>query len=225
MTQTALSVKVEDQQFNSPLVGKFNAYNVVSAFLICQSLGFDRPKIAEALSKATGAGGRLERVQLENIENQPLVLVDYAHTPDALENVLSTLKNLKTETQNLHVIFGCGGDRDKTKRPKMAQIAEQYADLITVTSDNPRSEDPDEIIDEIMGGFSKPNSVRNITDRRQAIGQVISESIANSIILIAGKGHETYQEIAGTRHDFDDREVARKALSQRIGTATSGEAE
>lgn len=222
---SGITVKVDDQQFNSPLVGQFNAYNVASAFLICQSLGFDRSKIAEALSKATGAGGRLERVQLNNIENQPLVLVDYAHTPDALENVLGTLKNLKTETQKLHLIFGCGGDRDKTKRPKMAQVAEQYADLVTVTSDNPRSEDPDVIIDEIMEGFSKPNSVRNITDRRQAIEQVISESEENSIILIAGKGHERYQEIAGTRHDFDDREVARKALSQRIGNVKSGEAE
>lgn len=224
-SSAGIKIAVDGRAFKSPLVGRFNAYNVASAFLICKALGFDGADIADALSQATGAGGRLERVQLESPDQQPLVLVDYAHTPDALENVLSTLKDLKSSNQKLHVIFGCGGDRDKAKRPRMAQIAQQYADRITVTSDNPRSEDPEAIIDDIMAGFSGQVNLQQITDRGHAIEQVITNSEEDSIILIAGKGHETYQEIAGKRHDFDDREVARKALQQRTGILNPGEAD
>lgn len=211
-TADGLQISVDGYTVNSSLVGRFNAYNIAESFLICRALGYEGRHTAEALSGSPGAAGRLERVQSTKREKQPLVLVDYAHTPDALENVLETLADLKTEKQKLHVIFGCGGDRDKTKRPVMAAISEQYADLVTVTSDNPRSENADTIIDQIMEGFSNADAVIRRTDRRTAIRHAIQNSDENTIILIAGKGHETYQEIGDKRIDFDDRKIALKAL-------------
>lgn len=211
-TQRGLELVINGTEIESPMVGKFNAYNITEAFLICRALGYEEQVVADALNTSTGAAGRLERVQNRKKETEPLVLVDYAHTPDALENVLSTLSDIKTEGQKLHVIFGCGGKRDKAKRPKMAKIAENYADIVTVTSDNPRNENPETIIDEIMPGFVNPGSVERITNRQEAIHHAIGNSDENTIILIAGKGHETYQEVNGTRHDFDDRKVALEAL-------------
>jgi UDP-N-acetylmuramoyl-L-alanyl-D-glutamate--2,6-diaminopimelate ligase len=158
----------------------------------------------------------MERVNKDlTIENEPIVFVDYAHTPNALENVLSTLKELKTRHQKLVCVFGCGGDRDKTKRPKMAEIAELYANRVIVTSDNPRTEDPDSIIGQVMEGFKKPDQVTRITNRKDAIREAVFSSKAGSIVLIAGKGHEAYQEINGKRIHFDDSEVVREALMQR----------
>lgn len=212
-----LVLKVDDIKIKSPMVGRFNAYNVAQTFLICRSLGFDDQDIATALDSATGAAGRLQRIQATNQEKQPLVLVDYAHTPGALENVLKSLKKTKEEYQKLHVILGCGGDRDKKKRPLMAGIAEDYADKVTITSDNPRNEDPNAIIDDAMKGFMDPEKVTRLSDRREAIEHAIAQANEHTIILIAGKGHETYQEIKGTRHPFDDREIARKALANRTG--------
>lgn len=222
-TPEGLALRIDGVEFHSSLVGRFNAYNVAEAILICKALGYEFTTIARAMESAKGAEGRLERVEPAGMGSQPIVLVDYAHTPDALENVLSTLDDLKTESQKLHVIFGCGGDRDKTKRPKMAQIAEKYADIITVTSDNPRSEEPEVIIDEIMTGFSSSDSVTRITNRKEAIEQAIEKADAETMILIAGKGHETYQEIKGKRYDFDDRQVARQALQKRNGNPKTGE--
>lgn len=218
-----ITISIEGVTFHSSLVGRFNAYNVAEAVLICKALGYEFTTIARAMKQARGAEGRLERVEAVKPENHPVVLVDYAHTPDALENVLSTLADLKTDQQKLHVIFGCGGDRDRSKRPKMAEVAENFADLITVTSDNPRSEDPDDIIDEVMTGFKDAGSVNRITDRRAAITTAIEQADTHTMILIAGKGHETYQEVKGTRHDFDDREVAREALRKRNGNPKTGE--
>lgn len=208
-----LILEVAGTTIESPLVGRFNAYNVAQTFLICRTLGFTKTTIVKALATATGAPGRLERVQGNNDRSQPLVMVDYAHTPAALENVLSTLASIKEKEHLLHVVFGCGGDRDKTKRPAMASIAEQFADLITITSDNPRNEDPETIIDDAMEGFVRPQAVNRITDRREAITRAIVSADTNTIVLIAGKGHETYQEIEGKRYPFDDREIARKALN------------
>ena len=220
---SGIELTVDGMTINSPMVGRFNAYNVAQTFLICRALGYSNSEIAKALRTATGAAGRLQRVQLHDHENQPLVLVDYAHTPGALENVLQSLVNIKTDQQTLHVIFGCGGDRDKTKRPKMAAVAEDYADSVTITSDNPRNEDPDAIIDDAMPGFIDQSKVTRITDRRAAIEQTIVGADRQAIILIAGKGHETYQEINGKRHPFDDRKIARNALSRRTGNAKSPE--
>jgi UDP-N-acetylmuramoyl-L-alanyl-D-glutamate--2,6-diaminopimelate ligase len=218
-----LTIRVDIIEIKTPMVGRFNAYNVAESFLICRALGYDQQSIAKALHSATGAAGRLQRVQIENQENLPLVLVDYAHTPGALENVLQSLADTKENHQILHVIFGCGGDRDKTKRPKMAGVAEDNADKVTVTSDNPRSEEPDAIIDDAMKGFIKPENVSRITDRREAIERTVAEADASTIILIAGKGHETYQEIKGERHPFDDRAIAREALAKRNGNPKTTE--
>lgn len=220
---TGLTILVDGIEISSPMVGEFNAYNVAQTFLIGRTLGYEDQAIADALKSANGAAGRLQRVQLNDVDNQPLVLVDYAHTPGALENVLQSLAKTKEEHQTLHVIFGCGGDRDKTKRPKMAGVAEDNADKVTITSDNPRSEDPDAIIDDAMKGFMHPEKVTRITDRREAIEETIAGADKNTIILIAGKGHETYQEINGTRHPFDDRAIARKALANRNGNVKTPE--
>lgn len=214
-TMNGLVVRIGKIMIESPLVGTFNAYNLSHAFLICRSMGYENDEVKNALEASTGAAGRLERVEGSGKEENPVVLVDYAHTPDALENVASTLADIKTEGRTLHIIFGCGGNRDKTKRPKMAEIAKSYGDKVTVTSDNPRNEDPDAIIDDIMGGFDNPKSITRITDRKEAIEQAIKDADANTMILIAGKGHETYQEIAGKRHDFDDRAIAQAALGNR----------
>lgn len=217
-----MALEIDGATVKSPLIGQFNAYNVAQAFLICRALGYERQSIADALESAPGAPGRLERVQ-QGEKPRPLVLVDYAHTPSALKNILQTLTHFKEPGQTLHVVFGCGGDRDRTKRPKMAAIAEEYADFVTITSDNPRTEDPDAIIDDAMQGFSSPENVSRITDRRQAIERTIAASDEHSIIVIAGKGHETYQEINGTRQPFDDREIARRALTNWNGNPKTSE--
>lgn len=221
---TGMKISLDETEIETPLVGRFNAYNVVEALLTCTVLGIDGHHTAGILKHCQGAPGRMERVNSEEtIESEPVVFVDYAHTPNALENVLSTLKELKTQGQKLILVFGCGGDRDKTKRPKMAGIAELYATQVIVTSDNPRSEDPDSIIDDVMEGFKNPDQVTRITARDQAIKEAISSSKPGSIVLIAGKGHETYQVIHGERIHFDDREIARDALRARNGfTKTEG---
>jgi UDP-N-acetylmuramoyl-L-alanyl-D-glutamate--2,6-diaminopimelate ligase len=213
-TIDGLTVRIGKTMIESPLVGTFNAYNLTEAFLICRALGYEDEETGQAIETAAGAAGRLERVQGSGKHGNPIVLVDYAHTPDALENVASTLADIKKDNQQLHIIFGCGGNRDKTKRPKMAQIAEQYGDKITVTSDNPRDEDPTTIIDEIMAGFESPETVERIPNRQQAIQKAIYDGNDHTMILIAGKGHETYQEIAGERRDFDDTQIAQDALKQ-----------
>jgi UDP-N-acetylmuramoyl-L-alanyl-D-glutamate--2,6-diaminopimelate ligase len=215
--RSGIVLEVDGIKIKSPLIGFFNAYNVAQAFLICRVMGYKSHSIAEALESAMGAPGRLQRVEVENGSIQPLVLVDYAHTPAALENILQTVKNIKKPNQKLHLIFGCGGDRDRTKRPEMAAIAENYADQVTITSDNPRNEDPDAIIDDAMKGFTHPREVKRITDRKEAIERAVRDADEHSILLLAGKGHETYQEAKGTRRHFDDREIARRALSNRNG--------
>ena len=192
----------------------FNAYNVGEAFLICKALGLASKDIATALGEAKGAAGRMEPVVVEGA-NLPVVIVDYAHTPDALQNVCSTLSSVKDEHQKLTVIFGAGGDRDSGKRPKMAQAAAAFADKIIVTSDNPRSENPDLIIADILDGFDDLGNVKSITDRKEAIQKAIEDASADEIILIAGKGHEDYQEVDGERHHFDDREIAQEFLTAK----------
>ncbi|MDX1637105.1 MAG: UDP-N-acetylmuramoyl-L-alanyl-D-glutamate--2,6-diaminopimelate ligase [Balneolaceae bacterium] len=218
-TTEGIELEIDDITISSPLVGRFNAYNVALSFIICRVLGYEDHEIAEALSRVHGAAGRMERVRPTiEIPDAPLVLVDYAHTPDALENVLSTLENLKKKNQQIHLVFGCGGDRDKLKRPRMAEVAEQLADAITVTSDNPRYEDPAAIIDDMVQGFSSSEAYEVIIDRKEAIFNAVSTAGSRDIILIAGKGHETYQEIGDERRAFDDREVAREALNQYSDT-------
>lgn len=211
-------IKVDDTPFHTPLAGDFNAYNVVQALLISTALGLDGSKVSEVLDECFGAPGRLEKVTHPNsASGAPTIFIDYAHTPDALKNVATTLKNLKSKRDKLIILFGCGGDRDRKKRPEMAHIAEKYGNRVVVTSDNPRSEDPLEIIDDIMKGFKKPDQVTVIPDRADAIKKTIMEANHRTMILIAGKGHETYQEIHDERIHFDDREHALSALTQKNG--------
>lgn len=200
----------------SRLTGRFNAYNLAQTYLTVVALGFGAKDVAKILYSVNGAPGRLEKITVGATVIIPSVYVDYAHTPNALENVLSTLKQTKSHHQQLTVVFGCGGNRDRTKRSIMAKIAESYADRCVVTSDNPRFEDPDAIIDEICTGFSSNYPFVRITDRTEAITKTIIEADTNSIIIVAGKGHETYQEIQGIRHDLDDKEVCEKALELRV---------
>lgn len=212
------SIGVEGIKVYTPLIGYFNAVNVLEAMVICTALGFDGKTIASVLGECKGAEGRMERVSINgNHHDHPVVIVDYAHTPDALKNVASTLADLKTDNQKLVIVFGCGGDRDKSKRPVMAKISEEFADEVIVTSDNPRTEDPEAIIEDIVEGFSDQFTFRSIISRKEAIHVAISEADGDSIVLIAGKGHETYQEINGIRRHFDDREEASAALSWRKG--------
>lgn len=206
-----LTLIVDGVNIQSPLIGQFNAYNVAQAFLICKALGIPALEAAKTLSECTGASGRMETVLVDG-ENLPIVIVDYAHTPDALENVLATLKSLKQSDQNLICVFGAGGDRDPKKRPEMAKAAEKFSDLIYVTSDNPRFEDPKLIVEDILKGFSDSTKATVEIDRKEAIHSAISEAQSRDIVLLAGKGHEDYQDVRGVKHHMDDREIAREAL-------------
>jgi len=191
------------------LGGRFNVYNSLAAIGAARALGLDWETILAGLATAPGVPGRFEAVD----EGQPFaVLVDYAHTPDGLENVLRSARDL--EPRQLIVVFGCGGDRDRTKRPKMGRIAAERADRVVVTSDNPRTEDPEAILAEIVAGIPPEvrSRVRVIPDRREAIRTAIGMAGAGDLVVIAGKGHEDYQIVGTTKHPFDDREEARAAL-------------
>lgn len=212
-TSSGLSIVVKETLIKSPLIGEFNAYNLAQTFLICKAVGLKKKDIAEALENASGASGRMEKIF---VDEAPLAIVDYAHTPDALQNVLSTLSKVKNDDQNLIVVFGAGGDRDKTKRPEMAKATETFAAKIFVTSDNPRFEDPESVIKDILTGFNDSENVTSITNRKEAINQAIAVAGKNDIVLIAGKGHEDYQDVQGTKHPFDDRLIAKEALEQYV---------
>jgi UDP-N-acetylmuramoyl-L-alanyl-D-glutamate--2,6-diaminopimelate ligase len=200
-----------------PLVGKHNVENALAAAaLVGEVCGVSVHQLATGLRDAHGAPGRLQAVRAGQAF---AVLVDYAHTDDALDNVLSALKPLTKG--KLRVLFGCGGDRDRTKRPRMAKTAEKWADAVYVTSDNPRTENPRAILDEIAAGFS-PEGVRKTVveiDRRQAIEAILADAEANDVVLIAGKGHENYQIIGAEKHHFDDVEVAARVLQGRAVAA------
>lgn len=194
------------------LVGKFSVYNALAALTVCLLEGVPLDVIQKSLESVTGVSGRFERV---DAGQDFTVLVDYAHTPDSLENVLQTVKEFAAG--RIFCVVGCGGDRDRTKRPIMAQIAVQYSDLAVLTSDNPRTEDPARILNDMVDGIQDADRDRYtvISDRREAIHYAVGKAKAKDIVLIAGKGHETYQEINGKRYNFDDREVAREALQLR----------
>jgi UDP-N-acetylmuramoyl-L-alanyl-D-glutamate--2,6-diaminopimelate ligase len=199
------------QRVQTPLLGRFNVANHLAAAGLCLAAGLDLPTVAAGLSTLRGVPGRLERVEADGFT----VLVDYAHTDDALTNVLTTLKPLCRG--RLVVLFGCGGDRDKTKRPRMARAVEQWADRILVTSDNPRTEPPQAIIDDILPGFEDRGSPRITVepDRRKAIQLAVEEARPGDIVLLAGKGHEDYQIIGTQKFDFSDKDIARRCLQAR----------
>jgi UDP-N-acetylmuramoyl-L-alanyl-D-glutamate--2,6-diaminopimelate ligase len=193
------------------LRGRFNVENALAAFAGARLLGIDDDAIARGLEALSGVPGRFEAVD----EGQPFtVLVDYAHTPDSLENVLGAAREL--DSGRLICVFGCGGDRDREKRPLMGRIAAELADLAIVTSDNPRSEDPRAIIEEIVAGAERELEVE--PDRREAIARAIEAAEPGDVVVVAGKGHEQGQEFRDRTVPFDDREVAREAL-RRLGAA------
>ena len=203
-----------DIVIDSALVGRPFAYNILCAIGIGIALGFDAKTIATGINQARGAAGRFERCS--TTDDDITVIVDYAHTPDALTNVLQTVRNAATASEQVITVMGCGGDRDKTKRPLMGAAAARLSDWVIVTSDNPRSEDPQTILDDIRPGLDEVGkSFEMIVDRRAAIFRAITEAQPGAVVMLAGKGHEDYQVLATGKIHFDDREVAREALLQR----------
>ncbi|MDJ0532737.1 MAG: UDP-N-acetylmuramoyl-L-alanyl-D-glutamate--2,6-diaminopimelate ligase [Xenococcaceae cyanobacterium MO_207.B15] len=198
--------------FNSPLVGQFNLANLLAAVGAALHMGVELSLIASSLTQFDGVPGRMERVQLD--DNQDIsVIVDYAHTPDSLENLLIAARPFITG--KMICVFGCGGDRDRTKRPLMGKIVAKLADLAVVTSDNPRTEDPQRILDDILEGIPDTVNPVVICDRANAIATAISQAQPGDGVLIAGKGHEDYQILGTEKIHFDDREQAREALAKR----------
>lgn len=210
---SGLVLNMNGTEIWTKLIGDFNAYNLLAVFAISQELGEEDTEVLTVLSTLNSVDGRFQYVQSES---GITAIVDYAHTPDALENVLKTIDNIRTKNETVYTVVGCGGDRDVTKRPEMAKIACALSDKVILTSDNPRSEDPDKIIEDMMAGVDGVNFKKtlSITDRAQAIKTAISMAQANDIILIAGKGHEKYQEIKGVRHDFDDMAITIELLNK-----------
>jgi UDP-N-acetylmuramoyl-L-alanyl-D-glutamate--2,6-diaminopimelate ligase len=194
------------------LIGAFNAYNLLTVYAIAQQLGEEASEVLTEMSRLQAARGRFEYVQ-----NQSgiLAIVDYAHTPDALDNVLATLEGIRSKNETLITVVGCGGDRDADKRPKMAAIACEKSDKVILTSDNPRTEDPDVILDDMWAGVPKSaeRKTLRILDRKEAIRTACALASEKDIILVAGKGHETYQEIKGERFHFDDKEILTEILN------------
>lgn len=210
---SGLLLKVDGNEVWVKLIGTFNAYNVLAIYGTAIELGLDSLETLRLLSELESVSGRFQYIVSDtNIT----AIVDYAHTPDALENVLKTINDIRTKNEQLITVVGCGGNRDKTKRPIMAGIASDLSDKAILTSDNPRNEDPETIIHEMEQGVAAQNykKVLAITDRKQAIKTACQLAQTNDIILIAGKGHETYQEINGVRHHFDDMEIVKEILEQ-----------
>lgn len=209
----AFDLAVENDVYGvqSKLLGRFNVDNLLAVAGAMHALGDAPADIARTLSKLQPIHGRMNRLGGDG--QKPLVVIDYAHTPDALEQALASLRD--HASAQLICVFGCGGERDVGKRPLMAACAERLADRVIVTDDNPRGEDGDAIVADILAGFARPEAVTVQRDRAQAIARAIGEASANDIVLIAGKGHEPYQEIAGVRYEFDDTAVARRCLEAR----------
>ncbi|MFC4159960.1 UDP-N-acetylmuramoyl-L-alanyl-D-glutamate--2,6-diaminopimelate ligase [Chitinimonas lacunae] len=201
-------------ELKSPLIGRFNAYNLLACLGVLLREGVDFDAALAVLGRIQSASGRMDRL---GGNGQPLVLVDYAHTPDALDKALSTLREILPPGGRLLCVFGCGGDRDRGKRPQMGQIARELADLAIVTSDNPRTEAPQAIIDDILPGLAGPGRASHLveSDRAAAIGLAVAEAGPSDVVLIAGKGHEDYQDINGIKHPFSDLTVAAAALAGR----------
>lgn len=213
MTGSEFDVKSPwgDRHVRIKSIGAFNIYNSLAVYSSLLAHGYAIDDVVSVMAQLNPSPGRMELVAQE-----PCVLVDYAHTPDALENVLSTLVRLKshdTFSRKIWVVFGCGGDRDKTKRPLMGRIASQLADHVVLTSDNPRTEEPVQIVEEIADGLLSTVNVIKVIDRKEAIKQTLNSANKQDIILIAGKGHEAYQQIGHERFVFSDQEVVREALS------------
>lgn len=210
---SGLLLKINEQEVWTRLIGTFNAYNLLAIYGTAVELGLEKMEVLRLLSELESVSGRFQYVISDK---RVTAIVDYAHTPDALENVLKTINDIRTRNEQLITVVGCGGDRDKTKRPIMAHIASSMSDKLIITSDNPRTEKPEAIIADMEAGVEPQNQKKSVsvTDRKQAIKLACQLAGPDDIILIAGKGHETYQEINGVRHDFDDMQIVKELLEQ-----------
>jgi UDP-N-acetylmuramoyl-L-alanyl-D-glutamate--2,6-diaminopimelate ligase len=210
---SGLVMLINEQEVHFRLIGEFNAYNLLAVYGAAVALGEDKQEVLRSMSILTGAEGRFDYVV--SPKERVIGIVDYAHTPDALLNVLATIRNLRKGHEQIITVVGCGGDRDKTKRPIMGDVACEHSDRVIFTSDNPRSEDPEQIIRDIeqgLGAAAKRKYI-SITDRKDAIKTAVSFSNPEDILLIAGKGHEKYQDIKGVKHHFDDKEVLQEMFT------------
>ena len=210
---SGLLLKINENEVWVKLIGTFNAYNLLAIYGTAVELGIESFEALRLLSELESVSGRFQFIVSDE---KITAIVDYAHTPDALENVLKTINDIRTKNEQLITVVGCGGDRDKAKRPIMANIATQLSDKVIITSDNPRTENPSTIIAEMEAGVAPQNYKKSLSieDRKQAIKTACQLAAANDIILIAGKGHETYQEIQGVRYDFDDMKMVKEFLEQ-----------
>jgi UDP-N-acetylmuramoyl-L-alanyl-D-glutamate--2,6-diaminopimelate ligase len=207
---TGLVMDINGQEVHFRLIGEFNAYNLLAVYGAAVCLNEDKHEVLRNLSVLTGAEGRFD--YMISAKDKVIAIVDYAHTPDALLNVLATIKKLKKGFEQVITVVGCGGDRDKTKRPVMAEVACEHSDKVIFTSDNPRSENPVQIIKDMEDGvaIAAKRKYISIADRKEAIKTAISLAKQEDIVLIAGKGHEKYQEIKGVKYDFDDKKVVKE---------------
>jgi UDP-N-acetylmuramoyl-L-alanyl-D-glutamate--2,6-diaminopimelate ligase len=210
---TGLIMTINDQEVHFRLIGEFNAYNLLAVYGAAICLGEDKHEVLRCLSVLTGAEGRFDYMISE--KEKIIGIVDYAHTPDALINVLTTIQNLRKGHEHIITVVGCGGDRDKTKRPIMGEVACKYSNKAIFTSDNPRSENPEQILKEMETGLDVAAKRKFISmpDRREAIKTAVSLAMRDDIVLIAGKGHEKYQDIKGIKYSFDDKEVLREVFA------------
>ena len=211
-----LRLRLDGHERQFRLAGRFNALNLAAAYAAGRALGHGAEAVLDALATAPGVPGRFETVRSDD---GVLGVVDYAHTPDALDNVLATAREIVPDGNALWAVFGCGGDRDAGKRPQMAAIAEARADRVVCTSDNPRTEDPDAILDDVVAGFRRPDAATRIADRQRAIRHAAAHARPGDVIVVAGKGHETYQILGTERHDFDDRVELAAAFTDRAEAA------
>ena len=203
-------LRIDDREVWVALPGRFNAYNLLEVYGAARLLGFDRDEVLRVLSALHSVAGRFEVIRAGD---GTTAVVDYAHTPDALENVIRTIEEVRTPEQQLIVVCGCGGDRDRTKRPEMAAIAAKYASTAVFTSDNPRHESPEAILDEMTAGLEPAARCLRIVDRAEAIRTAAMLARPGDIVLVAGKGHEDYQIVGDEKRHFDDREEVRKAFA------------
>lgn len=210
---SGMLLKINDNDVWTKLIGDFNASNLLAIYATAELLGLEKNEILRLVSELESVNGRFQYLISEE---KITAIVDYAHTPDALKNVLETINNIRTKNEELITVVGCGGDRDATKRPKMGHIASALSTKVVFTSDNPRTEVPETIIEEIEKGVEPQNfkKILSIVDRKQAIKTACQLANAGDIILIAGKGHETYQEVNGKRSDFDDYKIVEELLKQ-----------
>jgi UDP-N-acetylmuramoyl-L-alanyl-D-glutamate--2,6-diaminopimelate ligase len=207
-----LLLSIDNQEVWVKLIGSFNAYNVMVVFAISQLLKQDRVQVLTTLSNLNSVEGRFQYIKSKT---GIVAIVDYAHTPDALKNVLETIKDIRTGNEQVITLAGCGGDRDAAKRPIMAQIACEYSNKVILTSDNPRSENPEDILNQMQAGINPVDAKKTlrISDRKEAIRTAVAFAKEGDIILIAGKGHEKYQEIQGVKHPFDDFEIVKEIFN------------